>query len=85
MRLTRRQSLKNFEKNTAAIEALGITQREYHVLERLAIGDSNKQIARRLSVSPNTIKTHLANLYAKLEVKKRAQAVQAARQLGLIP
>lgn len=85
VRLTRSQSRKSFEKNTAAIEALGITNREYRVLELLSQGHSNKQLARKLKVSPNTIKTHLAKLYAKLDVQRRTQAVQVAKKIGLIP
>ena len=85
VRLTRHQGRKNFEKNTAAIDALGITNREYHVLELLSLGHSNKQLARKLDVSPNTIKTHLAKLYTKLDVQRRAQAIQVAKKIGLIP
>jgi DNA-binding NarL/FixJ family response regulator len=65
--------------------ALGISARERSVLEALAAGLSNKEIARRLDVSPNTVKTHLSNLYAKLEAKRRTDAVARARQLGLLP
>lgn len=65
--------------------ALGISARERTVLEALAAGLSNKEIARRLNVSPNTVKTHLSNLYAKLEAKRRTDAVARARALGLLP
>ena len=74
-----------FEKNTQAIEYLGISEREFQVLELLAEGHSNKEIAASLFVSPNTVKTHLANLYGKLEVSRRTQAVQKARALRMIP
>ncbi len=76
---------KAFEKNTQAIEYLGISQREFEVLELLAEGHSNKEIAESLFVSPNTVKTHLGNLYGKLEVSRRTQAVQKARALRMIP
>ena len=74
-----------FQPNEAAAAALGLTVREREVLALMAEGQSNKEIARSLSVSPNTIKTHVANLYAKLDVAKRTQAVRKAQTLALIP
>ena len=85
LRLARRPALATFEKNTAALATLGITQREQQVLGLLAAGKSNKEIAQSLGVSPNTIKTQIASLYQKLEVQRRTQAVQKARELALIP
>jgi DNA-binding NarL/FixJ family response regulator len=85
VRLTARPPAKTFEKNTAALQTLGISEREYDVLAALAKGISNKEIARDLGVSPNTIKTHLQRLFDKLEVTRRAQAVDKARQLRLVP
>ena len=73
-----------FERNDAALRSLGLTGQEVRVLERLAAGQSNKEIARTLGLSPNTVKTHLANLFAKLEVSRRTQAVSKARDLHLI-
>ena len=85
-RLTRRAPPQDtFEKNERAIAYLGISDREYDVLKLLAEGHSNKAIAKRLFVSANTIKTHLAHLYQKLDASRRIQAVQKARSLGLIP
>lgn len=84
-RLTARTAPGPFEKNVAALAALGITDREYEVLTLLAEGCANKEIARRLDLSPNTVKTHLARLYEKLEAERRTQAVQKARELALIP
>lgn len=84
-RLTARTAPGPFEKNGAALAALGVTDREYEVLTLLAAGCANKEIARRLDLSPNTVKTHLARLYEKLEVQRRTQAVQKARDLALIP
>ena len=84
-RLTARPRADAFEKNVAALAALGITDREYEVLTLLAAGCANKEIARRLELSPNTVKTHLARLYEKLEAQRRTQAVQKARELALIP
>lgn len=60
-----------------------LSQREYEVLRQLAEGLSNKEIARALSVSENTVKTHLANLYAKLGVSRRTEALKVARQHGM--
>ena len=85
MRLARRPAPATFEKNTVALASLGITQREEQVLAHLAAGKSNKEIASKLGVSPNTVKTQIASLYQKLEVQRRTQAVQKARELALIP
>jgi DNA-binding CsgD family transcriptional regulator len=84
-KLTQRAPAGPFERNTAALAALGVSAREYDVLVELAAGRSNKEIARRLGVSPNTVKTHVARLYEKLEVSRRMQAVDKARRLALIP
>ncbi|MFQ5524785.1 MAG: response regulator transcription factor [Thermoanaerobaculia bacterium] len=84
-RLTARHPRAGFEKNTQALDYLGITEREVEVLELLAQGHSNKEIADSLFVSPNTVKTHLAHLYDKLEVARRTQAIQKAKALRLIP
>jgi DNA-binding NarL/FixJ family response regulator len=73
-----------FVRNDAAVASLGITGQEMKVLELLAAGRANKEIAQALGLSPNTVKTHAANLYAKLKVSRRSQAVNAARALGLI-
>ncbi len=83
-RLTARRSSGGFEKNSRALEALGISDREYEVLVLLAGGHTNKEIAAQLFVSPNTVKTHLANLYGKLQVSRRTQAVHKAKALRLI-
>lgn len=85
MRLAKRPAPETFEKNTAALTALGITLREQQVLALIAAGKSNKEIAQKLGVSPNTVKTQVASLYQKLEVQRRTQAVQKARELTLIP
>lgn len=74
-----------FVRNDAAVRSLGLTGQEMKVLEALASGRANKEIARGLGLSPNTVKTHLANLYAKLEVTTRTGAVRRARDLSLIP
>lgn len=77
-------STSAFQKNEKAMEYLGISERELEVLERVAEGLSNQQIADQLYVSVNTVKTHLSRLYEKLEVQRRTQAVEKARSLNLI-
>ena len=83
--LTARSRPEPFARNEAARAARGLTGQEMKVLERLAAGESNKEIARRLGLSPNTVKTHVANLFAKLGAARRTQAVGKARELCLIP
>jgi DNA-binding CsgD family transcriptional regulator len=84
-KLSARSAPGPFARNTAAQASLGLTGQEMKVLERLAAGQSNKEIARTLGLSPNTVKTHLASLFAKLDVARRTQAVGKARDLQLIP
>jgi DNA-binding CsgD family transcriptional regulator len=74
-----------FARNDAAVRSLGLTPRECEILARLASGESIKELARALGISPNTVKTHVARVYEKLEVEKRMQAVEKARLLSLIP
>ncbi|HEY8572324.1 response regulator transcription factor [Phenylobacterium sp.] len=83
-KLTQRRAPAPFERNAAAVASLGLTGQEVKVLERLAAGQSNKEIARTLGLSPNTVKTHVANLFAKLQVSRRTQAISKARDLHLI-
>ena len=84
-KLFRRASAEPFAANTLAQRALGISARELEVLELLAAGQSNKEIARRLDVSPNTVKTHVTKLFGKLQARRRTEAILRARQLGMIP
>jgi DNA-binding CsgD family transcriptional regulator len=85
-RLFRQQApTAGFERNTKAQASLGITEREAEVLGLLAAGRSNKEIAQSLAVSPNTVKTHVARLFEKLEASRRTEAILRARELGLIP
>ncbi len=74
-----------FDGNPKALETLGISPRELAVLQELAAGRSNKEIAQRLAVSPNTVKTHTARLFEKLGAKRRTDAINRARELGLLP
>ena len=73
-----------FRQNLEALRYLGISARESEVLALLAEGHSNKQIARLLGISPNTVKTHVASLLAKLESTRRTQAISKARELEII-
>lgn len=66
------------------IEKLGISKREYEVLELISKGLSNKEIADTLFVSESTIKTHVSNLLVKLDAKRRTQAIQKAKKLQII-
>jgi len=74
-----------FTRNEAKVEELGITPREMEILEAMAAGFSNKEIGERLFVSENTVKTHAARLFMKLSASRRTQAVQRAKEAGLIP
>lgn len=74
-----------FVRNDKAMAELGISPRECEVLELLAAGHANKVIARRLEISPNTVKTHVARLFEKLEAENRTQAIGKARALDLLP
>lgn len=74
-----------FDGNPKAQAALGISARELAVLKEIAAGRSNKEIARSLNVSPNTVKTHVARLFEKLDAKRRTDATHKARELGIVP
>jgi DNA-binding CsgD family transcriptional regulator len=74
-----------FTRDEARVAKLGVTPRELEILEAMAAGLSNREIAERLFVSENTVKTHTARLFDKLAAKRRTQAVQRAKEAGLIP
>ncbi len=74
-----------FVRNEARVQELGITPRELEILEAMAAGLSNREIGERLFVSENTVKTHAARLFDKLSARRRTQAVQLAKEAGLIP
>ena len=74
-----------FERNETRLGQLGITPRELEILEAMAAGFSNREMAERLFVSENTVKTHAARLFDKLSARRRTQAVQRAKEAGLIP
>lgn len=83
-RLTARPRMA-FARNDAAVAALGLSARECEVLEMLAAGHANKVIARQLDISPNTVKTHVARVYEKLDVASRTQAIRKAQALDILP
>ncbi len=74
-----------FTPDEAKRESLGITPRELEMLELIAAGLSNKEIAARVHVSENTVKTHLSRVFDKLGARRRTQAVQLGKELRLIP
>lgn len=77
--------IPDHSSNQEAIEKMGISRRELEVLQAMSEGLSNQEIADRLFVSLNTIKTHSSRLFEKLDVKRRTQAVEKAKRLQLIP
>jgi len=78
-------SSQPFALNEDRLKDLGITKRELEILELIAQGMSNREIAEKLFVSENTVKTHSSRLFDKLSAKRRTQAVQIGKELGLIP
>lgn len=88
LRLTRKQTVviaPNFTRNDAELESLGISKREFEVLELIAEGLSNQEIADKLFVSLNTVKTHSSSLFMKLAVRRRTEALRRAKELRLLP
>lgn len=75
----------DFELNSSEIEKLNISKRELEVLELMAHGLSNHEIAERLFVSLSTIKTHSRNIFDKMDVSRRTQAIDKAKKLRIIP
>jgi two-component system, NarL family, response regulator LiaR len=73
-----------FVVDQARLEQLGITPREYEILTHIAAGKSTREIAEALFVSENTVKTHSSRLFTKLDARRRTQAVQIAKEQGLI-
>jgi len=88
LRLTRKKVVianPDFKLNEPELQRLGISKREYEVLELIAQGLSNQEIAERLFVSLSTVKTHSSNLFMKLDARRRTQAIHRAKELGLLP
>jgi two-component system, NarL family, response regulator LiaR len=76
---------KPFEVDENKREDLGITRRELEILELIAEGMSNREIAEKLFVSENTVKTHSSRVFDKLGARRRTQAVQFGKEFGLLP
>jgi len=76
---------ENFVLDTSLVAQLELSKREVEILNLLAQGHSNQEIASKLFVSVSTVKTHIQNLFEKLDVKRRIQAIEKARSLNLIP
>jgi len=76
---------RDFVLNEKEVQRLDLSKRELEVLQLMAQGLSNQEIAERLFVSLSTIKTHSTNLFEKLDVKRRTQAIEKAKRLSLIP
>ena len=74
-----------FTGDDVIVQQLGISQREMEVLQLMAQGYSNQEIAEKLFLSLNTIKTHSSKLFEKLDVKRRTQAIEKAKRLKIIP
>jgi DNA-binding NarL/FixJ family response regulator len=74
-----------FVTDAAKLRELGITPRELEILRLIAAGLSNREIGEQVFISENTVKTHSSRLFDKLGVSRRVQAVQRARELGLVP
>ena len=74
-----------FTLNTGKVDELAITPRELEILQLIADGLSNREIAEKLFVSENTVKTHSSRVFDKLGARRRTQAVQLGKEFGLIP
>jgi len=75
----------SFVRDERKLESLGITPRELEILELIAAGLSNREIAERVHVSENTVKTHSSRVFDKLGARRRTQAVQLGKEFRLIP
>lgn len=87
-RMTRVKIVKedqDYEIDHEQLQRLGITKREYEVLELIALGLSNQEIADKLFVSTSTIKSHTSSLFMKLDVSRRTQAIQKAKEFRILP
>ena len=76
---------ENFVLDVSLVSELELSKRELEILNLLALGHSNQEIASKLFVSLSTVKTHNQNLFEKLDVKRRIQAVEKAKRLNLVP
>lgn len=79
------ENANEFRLNEEVLNESGLSKRELEVLQLMATGLSNQEIAAHLFVSLNTIKTHTSKVFEKLDVSRRTQAVEKAKRLNLIP
>ena len=84
MKQSQKPQIESGKVDEKQIQLLGLSAREMEVLQGMSEGLSNREIGEKLFLSESTIKTHAANLYSKLNVKRRTQAIQKARDLTLI-
>jgi len=92
LRLTRPKVIREiveapvtFQLNEINLQKLGLSRREYEVLELIAAGHSNQEIANKLFVSMSTVKTHVSNVLAKLDARRRTEAIARAKEMRIIP
>ncbi|HKX84186.1 MAG TPA: response regulator transcription factor [Pyrinomonadaceae bacterium] len=88
LRLTRPKIIQTtdpFQLDRTNLQKLGLSKREYEVLELISHGLSNQEIAEKLFVSTSTVKTHVSNVLAKLDASRRTQAIRRAKELRIIP
>lgn len=78
------ESANSMEVDHDKIESLGLSKREYEILVKISEGLSNREIAEKLFVSESTIKSHASNLFVKLNVKRRTQAIQKAKEWNIL-
>lgn len=84
--LSRAGALETLQQPADAdVSKYGITPREMEVLQLMALGHSNREIANQLYVSLNTVKTHISNVLSKLNAERRTQAIRNAKSLGILP
>lgn len=72
------------EPDQKQVDKLGLSKREYEILQLINEGLSNQQIADKIFVSENTVKKHVSNLFFKLDVQRRTEAIRKAKELNII-
>ena len=74
-----------FVRDPSAVASTGLSARELEILELMAAGLSNREIAEKVFISENTVKTHSSRIFGKLDARRRTQAMRIGKQRGLIP